>query len=72
MGKNWMHIQDGSDDQQKGTHDLVATTQDMAAVGDIVTITGTFAKDKDFGAGYSTRQSSRTRRSRSSPFGTEQ
>jgi len=53
MGKNWVHIQDGSGDQQKGTHDLVATTQDTAAVGDIVTVTGTFAKDKDFGAGYS-------------------
>jgi hypothetical protein len=53
MGKNWVHIQDGSGDQQKGTHDLVATTQDAAAVGDIVTVTGTFAKDKDFGAGYS-------------------
>jgi hypothetical protein len=52
MGKNWLHIQDGSGDQQKGTHDLVATTQDTAAVGDIVTVTGTFAKDKDFGAGY--------------------
>jgi hypothetical protein len=52
MGKNWVHIQDGSGDQQKGTHNLVATTQDLAAVGDIVTITGTFAKDKDFGAGY--------------------
>lgn len=52
MGKNWIHIQDGSGDQQKGTHNLVATTQDMAAVGDIVTIKGTFAKDRDFGAGY--------------------
>ena len=52
MGKNWVHIQDGSGDQQKGTHNLVATTLDMAAVGDIVTITGTFAKDRDFGAGY--------------------
>jgi hypothetical protein len=52
MGKNWIHIQDGSGDQQQGTHNLVTTTQDMAAVGDIVTITGTFAKDKDFGAGY--------------------
>jgi hypothetical protein len=52
MGKNWIHIQDGSGDQQKGTHNLVATTQDLAAVGDIVTITGTFAKDRDFGAGY--------------------
>jgi len=52
MGKNWVHIQDGSGDQQKGTHNLVATSQDMASVGDIVTITGTFAKDRDFGAGY--------------------
>lgn len=52
MGKNWVHIQDGSGDQQKGTHNLVVTTQDLSAVGDIVTITGTFAKDRDFGAGY--------------------
>ena len=52
MGKNWVHIQDGSGDQQKGTHNLVVTSQDMASVGDIVTITGTFAKDRDFGAGY--------------------
>jgi len=52
MGKNWIHIQDGSGDQQKGTHNLVATTQDMSAVGDIITITGTLAKDRDFGAGY--------------------
>jgi len=52
MGKNWVHIQDGSGDQKKDTHNLVATTQDTATVGDIVTITGTFAKDRDFGAGY--------------------
>lgn len=52
MGKNWIHIQDGSGDQQEGTHNLVATSQDMSAVGDIVTITGILAKDRDFGAGY--------------------
>jgi hypothetical protein len=52
MGKNWIHIQDGSGDQQQGTHNLVATTLDLSAVGDIVTITGTLAKDRDFGAGY--------------------
>lgn len=52
MGKNWVHIQDGSGSQQKGTHNLVATTQGMAEMGEIVTVTGTFAKDKDFGAGY--------------------
>ena len=52
MGRNWIHLQDGSGDQQKGTHNLVATSQEIAVVGDIVTVTGTFAKDKDFGAGY--------------------
>jgi hypothetical protein len=52
MDKNWAHLQDGSGDQKKGTHNLVATTQDVVAVGDIVTATGTFAKDRDFGAGY--------------------
>jgi hypothetical protein len=52
MKRNWVHLQDGSGDQQKGTHNIVATSQDIPAVGDIVTITGTFAKDRDFGAGY--------------------
>jgi hypothetical protein len=52
MGKNWTHLQDGTGEQQKGTHNLVATTQDKVAVGDVVTVSGTFAKDKDFGAGY--------------------
>jgi hypothetical protein len=52
MGKNWAHLQDGSGDQQNGTHNLVATTLDTVAVGDVVTVSGTFAKDRDFGAGY--------------------
>jgi len=28
------------------------TTQDLPAVGEVVTITGTLRKDKDFGGGY--------------------
>jgi hypothetical protein len=53
MGKNWIHIQDGTGDSGKGTHDLVVTTaMDAAAVGDTVTVKGTIYKDKDFGAGY--------------------
>jgi len=28
------------------------TTDDMPAVGDVVTVKGTVFKDKDFGAGY--------------------
>jgi len=53
MGKNWIHLQDGTGDSGKGTQDLVVTTAaDTAAVGDIVTVKGTVYKDKDFGAGY--------------------
>ncbi len=52
MGKNWLHVQDGSGEAAKGTHDLVVTTQDQTAVGDVVTVSGTIFKDKDFGSGY--------------------
>ncbi len=52
MGKNWLHIQDGSGSPEKGTNDLVATTQDNASVGDVITISGTLYRDKDFGSGY--------------------
>jgi hypothetical protein len=52
MGKNWLHIQDGSGNQKDGNNDLVITSNDLAAVGDLVTISGTLYKDKDFGSGY--------------------
>ncbi len=52
MGKNWIHIQDGTGTQAKATHNLVCTSQETAAMGDVVTVSGTLAKDKDFGAGY--------------------
>lgn len=52
MGKNWVHLRDGSGDEAKRTHKLVATSQDVPAVGDVVTAKGTLYKDKDFGAGY--------------------
>ncbi len=52
MGKNWIHLQDGTGDPMKNTHDLVVTTQNVAAKGDIVTIKGTVESDKDFGSGY--------------------
>jgi hypothetical protein len=53
MGKNWMHLQDGSGDPANGSNDLTVTTMDEVTKGDIVTITGTMHIDKDFGAGYS-------------------
>ena len=52
MGKNWIHIQDGTGDPQKNTHDLVVTTDGMAEKGEVVTIEGVVAANKDFGSGY--------------------
>lgn len=50
MGKNWIHLQDGSG--SKGTNDLTVTTAAMAQVGDSVLVRGLLTIDKDFGAGY--------------------
>jgi len=51
MGKNFLHIQDGSG--KKGTDDLTVTTQQDVRVGDMVVVTGLVTLDRDFGAGYS-------------------
>jgi hypothetical protein len=53
MGKNWIHLQDGSGDAAKGTHDITVTSMDETSVGATITITGTVRTNKDFGAGYS-------------------
>ena len=53
MGKNWIHLQDGTGSEKKKTNDLVVTTTAAEPeVGEIVTMTGTVAKDKNFGSGY--------------------
>lgn len=52
MGKNWIHIQDGTGSEGKKNHNLVCTSLEMADVDDVVTISGILAKDKDFGGGY--------------------
>ena len=52
MGKNWVHLRDGSGDAGKGTNNIVVTSQEDPKVGDVVTARGTLYKDKDFGAGY--------------------
>lgn len=53
LGLNWLHVQDGSGAVKDGSNDITVTSTAVAAVGDIVTITGTVVLDKDFGAGYS-------------------
>lgn len=52
MGKNWLHIRDGSGDADAGTHDLTVTTDTAAKVGDTVLVTGEVELDQDFGYGY--------------------
>ena len=52
MGKNWIHLQDGSGDPSKGTHDIAVTSQDAATMGEVVTAKGVVRLDKDFGSGY--------------------
>jgi hypothetical protein len=53
MGRNWVHLQDGSGDPLSNSHDLVFTGEMAPEVGAIVVLEGVLAADKDFGAGYS-------------------
>lgn len=52
MGKNWIHLQDGSGNPSEKSNDLVVTSRDLPAVGETVTAKGTLRKDKNFGSGY--------------------
>lgn len=52
MGKNWVHVQDGTGNPLTNTHDMVVTTGETVAVDTVVTLEGILAADKDFGAGY--------------------
>jgi hypothetical protein len=51
MGKNWLHIRDGSGEE--GSNDLtVTTTGALPTVGDTVVVTGSLGLNRDFGMGY--------------------
>jgi hypothetical protein len=52
MGKNWLHLRDGTGSAGDGSNDILATSNDVAKVGDVVLVKGTVRTDKDFGAGY--------------------
>ncbi len=50
MGKNWVHVQDGT---STGDYfDVTLTTNAMVKVGDVLIFNGKVALNKDFGAGY--------------------
>jgi len=52
MGKNWVHLRDGSGSHAKGNFNLVVTSQSIPAEGEVVLATGKLYKNKDFGGGY--------------------
>ncbi|MBX7187131.1 MAG: nucleotide-binding protein [Vicinamibacteria bacterium] len=52
MGRNWLHLRDGSGSAEKQDNDITITTSDVVAKGDIVTLRGKVALDQDFTAGY--------------------
>ena len=52
MGRNWVHLQDGTGDPMKNTHDLVVTTNETVELGATVIFEGVITANKDFGAGY--------------------
>jgi len=52
LGKTWLHLQDGSGSAVNGTNDILVTTKDGAAVGDVVQAKGTVRTDVTVGPGY--------------------
>lgn len=52
MGRNWVHLRDGTGTAADNTDDLLVTTNEAAKVGEVVTAKGVVRVNKDFGAGY--------------------
>jgi hypothetical protein len=52
MGKNWIHLRDGSGSAAAKTNDVLITSMNEVKVGDVVTAKGVVHTDKDFGSGY--------------------
>ena len=52
LGRNWLHLQDGSGSKDQGDHDLVATTLAEPTVGQTVMVEALVTIDKDLGSGY--------------------
>jgi hypothetical protein len=50
MGKNWIHLRDGTGTPGKD-NDVTVTSQDAAAKGDVVVVQGKVSLDQDIGMG---------------------
>ncbi|MBK7686745.1 MAG: nucleotide-binding protein [Rhodocyclaceae bacterium] len=53
LGKNWIHLRDGSGSSADNTNDIIVTTLSETQVGNVITVKGVVRTDKDLGAGYS-------------------
>jgi len=52
MGKNWIHLRDGTGSAADGSDDLTITTKDETAIGAVVLVKGVVRIDRDLGSGY--------------------
>jgi len=52
MGKNWVHLRDGTGSAADHTNDLLVTTKELAQVGAVVVAKGTVRTEVTLGAGY--------------------
>jgi hypothetical protein len=52
MGKNWIHLRDGSDSATDKTNDVLVTTRDETRIGEVVLVKGVVRTDVDLGSGY--------------------
>lgn len=50
MERNWIHLQDGS--EFEGKYDLTITSHEGFVVGQVLTVEGVLALNRDFGYGY--------------------
>ena len=53
MGKNWLHLRDGTGSIEHQNNDITVTTDGRSSVGSVVVAKGMLRVGKDFGAGYS-------------------
>jgi hypothetical protein len=52
LGRNWVHLRDGTGSAGAHDNDLTVTTLDEAKVGEVVVAKGTVRLDRDIGSGY--------------------
>ena len=52
MGKNWIHLRDGSGSEADASNDVLVTSQDRPKVGEVVLAKGVVRADVTLGSGY--------------------